>query len=150
VGGLSEADGTSSIERESASETPPTFGFCDAGADHEQPFPAIGTGCFSCGPFSPLSHLPARVSFGYDSNMATQNPTDAEVFQRFIAEQVATTGRSKSPEELLRLYRQRQQELADSLEALQEGIADMEAGRVHPFDEVHDEIRREHGWSSNE
>lgn len=82
--------------------------------------------------------------------MATQYPTDAEIFQRFLAEQVATTGRSKSPEELVRLWRERQKEQDDTLKALDEGIADMEAGRVHPFAEVNDEIRRKHGWSSPE
>ena len=82
--------------------------------------------------------------------MATQQPTDAEVFQLFLAEQVASTGRTKSPEELLRLWRQRQQEQDDTLDALHDGIADMEAGRVQPFAEVNDEIRRKHGWSSNQ
>jgi predicted transcriptional regulator len=82
--------------------------------------------------------------------MATQNLTDAEVFQQFLAQQVATTGRTKSPEELLRLYRQRQQEQDDSLAAIEEGIADLEAGRVYPSVDVHEEIRRKHGWSSGE
>lgn len=85
--------------------------------------------------------------FDYDVSMATQNFTDAEIFQRFLAEQVATTGRDRSPEDLVRLWRQRQQEQAESLDALEEGIADVEAGRVHPFHEVNDEIRRKHGWS---
>jgi hypothetical protein len=82
--------------------------------------------------------------------MATQQPTDAEVFQLFLAEQVASTGRTKSPEELLRLWRQRQQEQDDTLDALHQGIADMEAGRVQRFADVNDEIRRKHGWSSNQ
>jgi hypothetical protein len=79
--------------------------------------------------------------------MATQNPTDAEVFQLFLAQQVATTGRSKSSKEILRLFHARQKERSDSLGALEEGIADTEAGRVHPFAAVNDEIRRKHGWS---
>jgi len=82
--------------------------------------------------------------------MATQQPTDAERFQLFLAEQVASTGRTKSPEELLRLWRQRQQEQDDTLDALHEGIADMEAGRVQRFADVNDEIRRKQGWSSNQ
>jgi predicted transcriptional regulator len=82
--------------------------------------------------------------------MATQDSTDAEIFQRFITLQVASGGRTKSPEELLRLYRERQKEQSDALEAIEEGIADLEAGRVHPFTEVHDEIRRKHGWASPE
>jgi hypothetical protein len=82
--------------------------------------------------------------------MATQQPTDAEVFQLFLAEQVASTGRTKSPEELLRLWRQRQQEQDDTLDALHEGITDMEAGRVQRFADVNDEIRWKQGWSSNQ
>ena len=80
--------------------------------------------------------------------MATQHPTDAEVFQRFLAQQVASDGRNKTPEELVRIWRERQREYAESLKALDEGISDMEAGRVYPFAEVNDEIRRQHGWSS--
>lgn len=82
--------------------------------------------------------------------MATQQPSDAEVFQLFLAEQVATGGRAKSPEELVRLWRERAAEKDQALEALREGIADMEAGRVHPFAAVNEEIRRKHGWASNE
>ena len=83
------------------------------------------------------------------AHMATQPLTDAEVFQLFLAEQVATGGRGKSPEELVRLWRERQKEISESLDAVREGIADMEAGRVHSFAEVNDEIRRTHGWTSN-
>jgi hypothetical protein len=83
--------------------------------------------------------------FEYDGDMATQNPTEAEVFQRFLAEQVAATGRTRSPEELVRLWRERQREQTETIEALDESIADMEAGRVHPFDDVNNEIRRKHG-----
>jgi predicted transcriptional regulator len=90
------------------------------------------------------------VHLGYDAIMATQNLTDAEIFQQFLAQQVATTGRSKSPEELLQLYRERQQEQDDSLAAIEEGIADLEAGRVYSSADVHEEIRRKHGWSSGE
>lgn len=90
------------------------------------------------------------MPFGYDANMATHNPTEAEVFQQFLALQVASAGRTKSPEELVRLWRLRQQEQRDTLGALEEGIADMEAGGVHTFADVNNEIRRKHGWTSNE
>ena len=82
--------------------------------------------------------------------MATQHPTDAEVFQLFLAQQVASNGRDKSPEELVRIWRERQREKGESLDAIHEGIADMEAGRVHSFTEVNDQIRQQHGWSSAE
>jgi hypothetical protein len=82
--------------------------------------------------------------------MATQNPTDAEIFQQFLAVQVATTGRTMSPEQLVRLWRERQQEQTETLVSLEQGIADVEAGRVQPFDQVNDEIRRKHGWTSGQ
>ena len=92
----------------------------------------------------------SRVTpFGYDANMATHDSTEAEVFQQFLAIQVASAGRTKSPEELVRLWCSREQEQRDTLGAIEEGIADMEAGRVHPFTAVNDEIRRKHGWVSN-
>jgi hypothetical protein len=82
--------------------------------------------------------------------MATQHPTDAEVFQQFLSQQVASDGRNKSPEELVRIWRERQREFSDSLKAIQEGLADVEAGRVFPFTDVNEEIRRQHGWSPAE
>ena len=82
--------------------------------------------------------------------MATQNPTDAEVFQLFLAEQVATTGREKSPEELVRLWRERRREEAASLNVIAEGLADVDADQVHSFSEVNDEIRKKHGWSQTQ
>ncbi len=89
------------------------------------------------------------AAFAYDANMATHDPSEAEVFQQFLAVQLASTGRTKSPEELVRLWRERQQEQNDTLDALREGIADTEAGRLHSFAEVNDEIRRKYGWTSN-
>lgn len=84
----------------------------------------------------------------YNKSMATQHRTDAEVFQLFLAEQVSTGANDRSPEELVRMWRELERESADTIRAIQEGIADMEAGRVFPFAEVNDEIRRQHGWSS--
>lgn len=80
--------------------------------------------------------------------MTTQHLSDAEGFQIFLAQQVAGGAKDRSPEELLKLWRERERESADSLRAIQQGIADMEAGRVFPFEEVNNEIRRSHGWSA--
>jgi hypothetical protein len=95
-----------------------------------------------------LSELPDLPTCEYDEYMATQDPTEAEVFQRFLIEQVASTGRAKSPEELVRLWRERQLEHADAMRAVERGVEDVEAGRTHPFADVNDEIRRKHGWSN--
>jgi hypothetical protein len=120
----------------------------DVGADHERPRPRGGWGCFFAQSYSP--ELLSCALLEYDADMATQNPTEAEAFQLFLAEQVSTTGRSKTPEELVHLWREQQKEHTETLEAIEEGIADMEADRVYPFDEVNEEIRRKFGWSSHE
>ncbi len=63
-------------------------------------------------------------------------------------------GRYESEADVLRnalvALRHRDEEIRrleqDSLAAIKEGITDMEAGRVRPFDEVNEEIRRKYGW----
>jgi predicted transcriptional regulator len=78
--------------------------------------------------------------------MSTQHRTDAEAFQLFLAEQVAGGAKDRSPEDLVRHWRERERESVDAIRAVREGLADVEAGRVFPFAEVNDEIRRQHGW----
>ena len=78
--------------------------------------------------------------------MSTQHRTDAEAFQLFLAEQVAGGAKDRSPEDLVRLWRERERESVDAIRAVREGLADVEAGCVYPFAEVNDEIRRQHGW----
>jgi len=103
---------------------------------------------------SPVSALglncPTPPNWTMIGSMATEYLTDAENFQQFLTLQVATTGRNKSPEELLDLWRRRQREQEETLKSIREGIADIEAGRVYPIAEVADEIRKKHGWSSSE
>ena len=65
--------------------------------------------------------------------MSTQLPTDAEAFARFLTEQIENGSADKSPEELLRLWRE---DHAATIEDIRSGIKNMEAGRGVPFEEV--------------
>jgi antitoxin ParD1/3/4 len=64
-----------------------------------------------------------------------------------IVRQYMTTGAYTSEDELLldafAALRQRDEDLA----AIQAGIADMEAGRVRPLDDVFEDLRRDFGLS---
>jgi len=56
------------------------------------------------------------------------------------------TGNYKTEDELLRDALQALAERSDDLIAIQDGIDDMLAGRVHPLDEVDAEIRQKFGF----
>ena len=80
--------------------------------------------------------------------MSTQPPTDAELFFAFLRDQLADGANDRAPEEFVDLWRAQHGETDSAIDAVREGVEDMQAGRVFPFDEVNDEIRRRHGWSS--
>ena len=77
-----------------------------------------------------------------------QAPTELETFHHFLSEQLATGNKELSPEEFLRLWRAQQRDYDETIEAVKEGVADMEAGRVRPLRDVAEEIRRKHKSSS--
>ncbi|MCZ6794554.1 MAG: hypothetical protein O7J95_13170 [Planctomycetota bacterium] len=81
--------------------------------------------------------------------MSAQSPTELETFQQFLSEHLASGDTGLSPEELVRLWRARQDEYAEAVEAVREGVADMEAGRTRPLEDAAEEIRRRHGYSHN-
>ncbi len=80
--------------------------------------------------------------------MDTETQTQLEAFHRFVDEQLRNGGRNLSPEECLELWRAQHptpEALEESLRAVQQSLADMEAGdKGRPLDEVVDEIRRKH------
>ena len=80
--------------------------------------------------------------------MDTETQTQLEAFHRFVDEQLRNGGKNLSPEECLELWRAQHptpEELEESLRAVQQSLADMEAGdRGCSRDEVVDEIRRKH------
>ena len=67
-----------------------------------------------------------------------------ESFHRFASDRVKTGGEDLTMDELYDLWRLENlppEELQDSLESLRRGLADAEAGRVRPADEVLEELR---------
>ena len=80
--------------------------------------------------------------------MSTQFPTDAELFLEFLRDQIAGGAGGRAPEEFVDLWRAQRHPSDAAADAIREGVEDMQAGRVLPFDEVNDEIRRRHGWST--
>lgn len=69
-------------------------------------------------------------------NLAT--PTDAEAFHAFLTLQLGGAAREKSPEELLRIWRD---DHAAAIEDIRYAIGEMEAGRMRPLREVDKELR---------
>ncbi len=66
-------------------------------------------------------------------------------FQQFAAEQLKNGGAAMSLEELVELWRRQRpsdDELLESLESLQRGLADIQAGRVLPARTVIEELGR--------
>jgi hypothetical protein len=76
--------------------------------------------------------------------VTAQLPTDAEAFARFLNAQIETGVTDKSPEELLRIWRE---DHAEAIEEVRQGIQNMDAGLGRSFDEVDREIRDEFGFA---
>lgn len=72
--------------------------------------------------------------------MGTRPISLLESFHRFVGQLLAAdTEAQMSPEQALAMWRERQ----DSLAAIREGLADIEAGRVRPAEDVLRELRAE-------
>lgn len=74
--------------------------------------------------------------------MSTELPTEAESFHQYLNAQLSNGGKDQSPEELLHNWRC-QQEYENTVSAIQEGLADVKAGRTQPFDEFDQEFRKQ-------
>ena len=70
--------------------------------------------------------------------MNASTTSEAEAFYAYLGHELANGGKSRSPEQLLALWREREETIA----AVQEGLADAEAGRMRPLRELLDEARR--------
>lgn len=70
--------------------------------------------------------------------MSTDAVNDVEAFYRYLGEQLHLGLSSQSPEELLDDWRNRR-EYDETLAAVREGVADVEAGRTRPLRELLDE-----------
>jgi len=76
--------------------------------------------------------------------------TDLNNFHEFATAKL-NSDRVESMHELLDLWLLQnppEQEQIETVIALREGLADIEAGRVHDFEKVNAEIRKQHGWSN--
>lgn len=72
--------------------------------------------------------------------MATDTRSELQDFQAFLVRQLAKEGPMPSPEECVALWRERCEVLA----AVREGLEDVAAGRVRPYEEVIEELRALH------
>jgi hypothetical protein len=77
----------------------------------------------------------------YPSGDAPMGVTQADIesFQRFAVERLAACG-AESMTELLRAWETAEQR-RETIESVKRGIADLEAGRTRPANEVLDELR---------
>ncbi len=75
-----------------------------------------------------------------------------ESFQQFAREKISNGGGSLSFDELVELWMLKNlppEEIQESLRALEAGIADAEAGRVHSVDEVFDDLSARYSSEAN-
>ena len=84
--------------------------------------------------------LTEEIKARRDKTMQSINSTTLASFHQFIGQQLASESASQiSPELALAMWRERQ----DSVAAIREGLADVDAGRSSPADEVIRELRAE-------
>jgi hypothetical protein len=76
--------------------------------------------------------------------MSMQSPTDAEAFYQFLGQTLSHGDRETPPESLLRKWRA-QREYDETVEAIREGFAQMEAGLGKPLDEFDRDFRQRNG-----
>ena len=79
--------------------------------------------------------------------MATDRANDLKAFRDFADQQLSNGGADLTLEEALGLWEyenQTEEERADTLAAIREGLADVEAGRVRPAREAIAELRRKY------
>jgi hypothetical protein len=70
--------------------------------------------------------------------------TELELFHQFQKGLLEQGHKDLSPEEVLRLWRARQSECEETVEAVREGLEDVRAGRVQPLAEFDEEFRSKH------
>jgi predicted transcriptional regulator len=72
--------------------------------------------------------------------MSTSASTSLERFHEFVGRQLRTPSTARmSPDEVFARWREQEETIA----AIQEGLADVEAGRVFPVEDVLRELRSE-------
>jgi predicted transcriptional regulator len=80
--------------------------------------------------------------------MAIERSNDLRAFKGFIDEQFASGGADLTVDEALARWEYEnssEEERAETIQALQRGFADIEAGRVRPAEDFVREFRQKHG-----
>ena len=75
----------------------------------------------------------------------TVTQTELDGFSQFAVEKIGNGGADLTLEDLVELWRAENptdEELQESLASLERGLADAEAGRIHPADEALTELRK--------
>jgi len=79
--------------------------------------------------------------------MATDRSNDLRAFTSFVEQQLSNGGAHLTLDDALTLWEcenQSDQERDETLQAIRQGLADVEAGRVRPAREAITELRRKH------
>jgi hypothetical protein len=80
--------------------------------------------------------------------MTTERMNDPRAFRDFLDAKLANGGAVLSLDEYLGLWQYEnssEQEREETLQAIRQGFADIEAGRVRPFEDFDREFRQKHG-----
>lgn len=78
--------------------------------------------------------------------MSTTVPTDAQAFYAYLGRSLQNGASETPPEAILRRWRA-EKEYEEACEDIRQGMADIQAGRGRPLQEVASEIRRKLGLS---
>lgn len=65
--------------------------------------------------------------------MVTDSFTEAQMFYEFLTERLAQGTNNRTPEDLVKDWRENQREYDETVAAVKEGVEDMEAGRMRPL-----------------
>ena len=74
-----------------------------------------------------------------ENAMSTESLSEAEAFYQFLGNRLKVRESEESLEQLLEIWRNRQEYL-QTVETVQEGVRDMEAGRMSPLRELLDKL----------
>jgi predicted transcriptional regulator len=81
-------------------------------------------------------------------NMATERSNDLRAFKSFVEEKLSSAGDSLTLDEALTHWEyenQTDEQREVTLQAIRQGLADVEAGRVRPFEDFDHEFRQKRG-----
>lgn len=77
--------------------------------------------------------------------MSIEPDSDLANFHRFVSQQLATGGSNRTPEEVLAMWRERE----ETIVAVREGLEAIDAGQTTPLEEFAEDFERRHGISDD-